>query len=54
LKDVIKKAAEAGRPDVVITDPPRAGMHPKVIKTLLEVAPELPGCCTVTQTTFDI
>lgn len=40
LKDVIRKASEAGRPDVVITDPPRAGMHPKVIKTLLEVAPK--------------
>ncbi|MFZ2445196.1 MAG: 23S rRNA (uracil(1939)-C(5))-methyltransferase RlmD [Syntrophobacteraceae bacterium] len=40
LKDVIKTAAEAGRPDVVIADPPRAGMHPKVIKTLLEVRPK--------------
>lgn len=39
LKDVIKKASEAGRPDVVIVDPPRAGMHPKVVKTLLEVSP---------------
>jgi 23S rRNA (uracil1939-C5)-methyltransferase len=28
-----------GKPDVVITDPPRAGMHPDVIKTLLEVLP---------------
>jgi 23S rRNA (uracil1939-C5)-methyltransferase len=26
-------------PDVVITDPPRAGMHPKVVKTLLDLAP---------------
>ncbi|MCA1800923.1 MAG: 23S rRNA (uracil(1939)-C(5))-methyltransferase RlmD [Rhodothermaceae bacterium] len=25
-----------GRPDVIITDPPRAGMHPDVIATLLE------------------
>lgn len=40
LKEMIKKAAEAGRPDVVISDPPRAGMHPKVIKTLLDVAPK--------------
>lgn len=23
-----------GRPDVVITDPPRAGMHPKAVKAL--------------------
>ncbi|MCE5335821.1 MAG: 23S rRNA (uracil(1939)-C(5))-methyltransferase RlmD [Desulfobacteraceae bacterium] len=39
LKDVIREASQEGRPDVVITDPPRAGMHPKVVKTLLEVAP---------------
>jgi 23S rRNA (uracil1939-C5)-methyltransferase len=39
LKDVIQKASETGRPDVVIVDPPRAGMHPKVVKTLLEVSP---------------
>lgn len=26
-----------GKPDVVITDPPRAGMHPDVIKRLLEM-----------------
>ena len=29
-----------GRPDVVITDPPRAGMHPDVIKHLLAAAPQ--------------
>jgi 23S rRNA (uracil1939-C5)-methyltransferase len=28
-----------GRPDVVITDPPRAGMHEDVCRTLMEVAP---------------
>ncbi|MDZ7744015.1 MAG: 23S rRNA (uracil(1939)-C(5))-methyltransferase RlmD [Bacteroidota bacterium] len=28
-----------GIPDVMITDPPRAGMHPKVIKTILEMQP---------------
>lgn len=27
-----------GRPDVLITDPPRAGMHPKVVDMLLELA----------------
>ena len=31
-------AARHGRPDVLITDPPRAGMHPKVIPMLLELA----------------
>ncbi len=30
--------AANGRPDVVITDPPRAGMHEDVVKTLLELA----------------
>ena len=31
--------AANGRPDVVITDPPRAGMHEKVIEQLLATAP---------------
>lgn len=29
--------AEHGRPDVVITDPPRAGMHEKLVQKLLEM-----------------
>ncbi|MDQ6757838.1 MAG: methyltransferase domain-containing protein, partial [Bacteroidota bacterium] len=29
---------EHGNPDVIITDPPRAGMHEKLIKKLLEIA----------------
>ena len=32
--------AENGQPDVIITDPPRAGMHDKVIKQILNTAPE--------------
>ncbi len=28
-----------GQPDVIITDPPRAGMHPDVVKTILRAAP---------------
>jgi 23S rRNA (uracil1939-C5)-methyltransferase len=28
------------RPDIVITDPPRTGMHPKVIDQLLEILPQ--------------
>jgi 23S rRNA (uracil1939-C5)-methyltransferase len=31
--------ARHGRPDVVITDPPRAGMHPDVIRHLITAAP---------------
>lgn len=30
-------AAEHGRPDVLITDPPRAGMHPDVVQMLLQL-----------------
>ena len=29
-----------GKPDVIITDPPRSGMHEKVVRTILEVSPE--------------
>ena len=29
-----------GRPEVIITDPPRAGMHPDVVKTILRAAPK--------------
>jgi 23S rRNA (uracil1939-C5)-methyltransferase len=32
--------AEYGKPDVVITDPPRVGMHEKVIEVLLTAAPK--------------
>jgi len=32
--------SEHGKPDVLLTDPPRAGMHPKVIKQILQTAPE--------------
>jgi len=28
-----------GQPDIVITDPPRAGMHPDVVETILRAAP---------------
>jgi 23S rRNA (uracil1939-C5)-methyltransferase len=29
-----------GKPHVIVIDPPRAGMHPRVIKQLLCIAPE--------------
>lgn len=28
-----------GRPDIIITDPPRAGMHPDVVQVIREAAP---------------
>ena len=30
--------AKHGRPDVIITDPPRAGMHEKLVKQILAMA----------------
>ncbi len=32
--------AQNGRPDVIITDPPRAGMHPDVVQRLMEMEAE--------------
>lgn len=29
-----------GHPDVIITDPPRAGMHPGVVETILDASPD--------------
>ena len=42
MKDVLTAEfiAGHGRPDVMIVDPPRAGMHPDVVKVILEAAPE--------------
>jgi 23S rRNA (uracil1939-C5)-methyltransferase len=42
MKDILTDdfIRENGRPDVIITDPPRAGMHPDVVKTILRTAPE--------------
>ena len=31
---------EHGRPDIIIVDPPRAGLHAKLIQKLIEIAPE--------------
>ena len=42
MKDILTDdfIAEHGRPDVIITDPPRAGMHSDVVKTILRAAPD--------------
>jgi 23S rRNA (uracil1939-C5)-methyltransferase len=42
MKDVLNDAfiEQHGKPDVVITDPPRAGMHEDVVKKILEMAPK--------------
>ncbi|MBQ8949319.1 MAG: 23S rRNA (uracil(1939)-C(5))-methyltransferase RlmD [Prevotella sp.] len=42
MKDILNDEfiERYGRPDVIITDPPRAGMHPDVVKTILRAAPQ--------------
>ena len=42
FKDILTNdfIAQHGRPDVIITDPPRAGMHPDVINVILNAAPK--------------
>jgi 23S rRNA (uracil1939-C5)-methyltransferase len=54
MKDVLKLdfISQYGKPDVVIVDPPRAGMHPDVVETLIKVsAPKLiyVSCNSATQ-----
>ena len=41
MKDILTDEfiAGHGRPDVIITDPPRAGMHPDVVQTILRAKP---------------
>ena len=42
MKDILNEdfIAQYGRPDVIITDPPRAGMHEDVVKTILFAEPK--------------
>ena len=42
IKDVLNEdfINKNGRPDVIVTDPPRAGMHEDVIKSIRKAAPE--------------
>ena len=42
MKDVLNTTfiEQHGHPDIIITDPPRAGMHPDVVKTMLQASPE--------------
>ncbi len=42
MKDILNQEfiSEHGRPDVIITDPPRAGMHDDVINTILFAEPQ--------------
>ena len=42
MKDILNEEfiAQHGHPDVIITDPPRAGMHPDVVEVILKAAPQ--------------
>ena len=42
MKDILTDdfITEHGRPDIIITDPPRAGMHPDVVQTILNAKPQ--------------
>lgn len=42
MKNILTDAfvAQHGRPDVIITDPPRDGMHPDVVETILKAEPK--------------
>ena len=42
MKDILNEEIISihGKPDVVITDPPRAGMHPDVVQTIINAKPE--------------
>ena len=42
MKDILNDAfiAKHGNPDVIITDPPRAGMHEDVVETILRAMPK--------------
>ena len=42
MKDILNDAfvAQYGRPDVIITDPPRAGMHEDVVNVILNAEPK--------------
>jgi 23S rRNA (uracil1939-C5)-methyltransferase len=42
MKDILTDAfvEEHGRPDVIILDPPRAGIHPDVAQVILNAAPQ--------------
>lgn len=43
MKDILNEdfINEHGRPDIIITDPPRAGMHPDVADTIIKAQPEV-------------
>ncbi|MGP1625632.1 23S rRNA (uracil(1939)-C(5))-methyltransferase RlmD [Prevotella koreensis] len=43
MKDILNEdfINEHGKPDIIITDPPRAGMHPDVVETIIKAQPKV-------------
>ena len=42
MKDILTTSFinEHGKPDIIITDPPRAGMHPDVVRSIVNANPQ--------------
>ena len=42
IKDLLSESftKDHGLPDIIITDPPRAGMHPDVVQSILDIQPQ--------------
>ena len=42
MKEMLNEefTAKHGFPNIIVTDPPRDGMHPKVVKNILEISPQ--------------
>lgn len=43
MKDILNESfiSVHGKPDIIITDPPRAGMHPNVVETIINACPKV-------------
>ena len=58
MKEILtdKFISENGHPDIIITDPPRDGMHKKVVEQILKIEPKrvVYVSCNSAYTVFEI